>query len=1576
MPGGLNCWNIPDIRRPVFLRLILEIRMTSIAPASNPLAEALRALPATGRMGFEGLVDRLLADLTGVAFRLARSGGQRGRDIDSDPAAPWLVVVECKRYRADTGLDQRELVSEIQIATREDPQIDLWILATSRDVDSNITRWLREEARERGIDYLILQCGSAASPEDLDVLCAHGSALVLQHCAAVLTNCTSDLETYLATVRGSAGFSARLERMRGTLNGGTVGLPSFRVRLNEKLANAMRNETSSRGRFDRRLDVAGVGDVRDIPRLAVRARLDTFLSGPPQATSSALCVVHGEEGNGKSWAVASWVHERMSRPDAPAVFWFSAGDCSDDTPLRQLADHATESLANGREINFFAKLQRWVEGATRHQLLVVLDGINERHSVAFWARHLLRSLAEFDGHVSIIVTCRPQIWTDDLAERLSLQPQLIEVAPFDDNEFAAALIGLDHADVERLRRVGPLARKPRYLATAMQVVRELQVGEDLTIERLYYEVMNRQARTRTDYPLGGRDFEEVLRHLAQLASDRVRAQDVVAGLPLADSSGDILRELASGGVLRRSSSSGYVVEERYLVEGMSLLLVDILRTNAGTIEAHRDRIAQWLSDTHRFPLTAKICAAASVRALMDTDVPAEATAAIVLEFVHCTNAEPGSLEGVLLQAARLVDVLCEVCERLWSELGVDHAVEHVILKGLVLAAADPHRQGRLKARLTYWAGLIHPSGEHERDASGPNAAAVGDRVAQIAPSVGPVSGLGGGVPLTRVEDQRLVRLGRLALAVVSFSDRRFFYPVLVTSLAADAVMASSRSVVVHWILASSRQPLADLVQASLGTFAGLSSSEASRVQRSLVRAVAAPELATQLHALNDQASRPPINDRLARISRTPTSQELPDYLMDLEVPAHWRLGKAKVVASDPSASYPSAFVEELRAAVRSFNGRARRQGLYTADPDYSWESYEPILCRVDPDLLQAKLLEFVNDIRERTGERLYAWVFAADGLTHLLGSVEIASVRHAWDALNTRSTDLSKNERFAEAMLLCMLLAHASPPEQVDMLSARRDGAHPLARVCSRFKSFSSTEEEAAIAARIGASSKTLTAVLWFASEQAGLNDAVWFEPVHRGLASASTVDRGLALQLASRLSSQTQERLVSDVNVRSPEACALERLYGTLLLLEHADGPVLGVLARCDLGECCHLVGRPQTCRRDEVLQAFASLVLDWLRRRVHPAPETPTSLPIAVHDPSTSDHPWAAVSVDWSKQDNSISFRSEMTVWGGLPQGESGALARAFGGDDGHSEELQAALRSALDAAQQGGDWGFASFWSDDTLIGLVQAEPRFLPEVEALLREAVARQALHAVVPFATALCRSLLPNRSTDALRLLAVIGDERSFVTDVDGWSGEKLFDLAMFSAPESDEMRAKWLKLLEDAKNDAELLLCSEQLVASGNGSWLHALAMRELTANATYHRRRAILLLAASAADDQVFDRGVASTNAELCGLDDVVALARRYRETARWMAHWIGEGMRAGSALGAYCSARLLLLCADRRVWRLLASARREAAASGLRPAFLDILSHDDIKNAVKRNDSDGRKTLLGLKICEHDAAPWIEL
>lgn len=1543
----------------------------------SPLAEALQALPATGRPGFEGLVAKLLSYLTNEAFRPARSGPQEGRDIDSDPSLPWFTVVECKKYRADTPLNRRELVSEIHIATCEDPRIDLWCLATSRDVDSNITRWLQEEALERGIDSLILACGSAADPENLDVLCAHGAELVIQHCAAASPNRPTDLEAYLAAVGALADFSTRLEKLRGSLNGGTVGLPSFRDRLNAKLVKAMRGDIESRGRFGRRLDVAGAGDIPNIPRQAVRDQLDNFLNScPSQGTSSPMCVVHGEEGNGKSWAVASWVYERLNRPEAPAVFWFSPGQCIESNPTEQLAVHAIENLANGREINFFAKLQRWIKDASRQQLLVVLDGINERHPVAFWANHLFRSLSEFDGHVSIIVTCRTQTWKAELAERLpQLRPSLIEVATFDDDEFAKALIGLDNEDVERMWRVGPLVRKPRYLATAVQVVRELQSGELLTVERLFYEVLKRQVSTRTDYPLGGRDFEDLLRHLAQHANNRLRAQDILAGLPAPDPTGEDLRELASGGVLRRISS-GYILEERYLTVGMSLLLVDILRTNSGSIEEHRGRLAQWLNDTHQFPLTAKICAAASVRALLDSDLPRQAAAAMVLEFVHCTNPEAGPLEGILIQTARRVDVLGDVCEQLWSERGIDHAVERAILKGLVCASGDPERQGALKHRLTRWAGLIHSSGERNVEGSEVNSTSHSARVIGIAPLVNRAVDIGGGVILTRVENQRLVRLGRLALAVASFSDRRLFYPVLLTSLAAAAVMTTSRSNVVSWILASSRQPLTDLVHASLGTLTGLSRIEANRVERALLRATAAPEFAMQVSELNAKLLSPPAVDRFAHICRTPTRQELPAYFADSEVPKHLLLEQARIAATDPTFSYPPGYIEEVREVARSFDARTRAGGLCKAGPDYNWESLEPILCRVDHELLLAKLLEFVNDISERNGERLHAWVFAAASLTHLLSSREVESLHRVWQGSNTRSTNLTEKERFAEEMLLSMLLPHASAADQVDLLNSRRAGAQLSNRASSRFTPFSSIEEQTAVVSRLDASRKTLTNILWIASEQAELDDELWLAPVQRGLESESTIDRGLAMRLASKLSAKTQKRLVENVTVCSSKACALEKFYGTQLLLEHAEGSVENVLARCDLGLCCHLIGRPQTRNRDEIMRAFADLTLAWLQQRARNAFEFQSASPIAVHDPETSDYPWVVVSVDWSRQEDSVTFRSEMSVWGGLPSGSDDAFARAFDSNDRISKELQVNLLSTLDEGQECGDWGFASFWSPDTLMGMVDSKVDFLKKVGESIKEAMARHALHAVLPFANALCRALLPNRTADALELMSMVQNERCLASDIDANSAERLLDRAIFSAPETNEMQVRWLQRLDTVKNDADLLLCAEQLIAGGNEGWLRSLALSELNADNPYHRRRGLILLAASSVENCTFEAEIKRLDAETSGLDEVVKLGRRYRDTALQMAHWFGEGMRAGTVLEAYCSARLLLQCADRRVWRFLERERSEAAETGVSPLFLRILSLDDLKNAVRRTDSEGRKTYLGFQVCEHDAAPWIEL
>ena len=50
----------------------------------DPLIDFLRALPATGAKGFEGLIRDLLEAETNLTFRVARSGSQFGKDGQSE----------------------------------------------------------------------------------------------------------------------------------------------------------------------------------------------------------------------------------------------------------------------------------------------------------------------------------------------------------------------------------------------------------------------------------------------------------------------------------------------------------------------------------------------------------------------------------------------------------------------------------------------------------------------------------------------------------------------------------------------------------------------------------------------------------------------------------------------------------------------------------------------------------------------------------------------------------------------------------------------------------------------------------------------------------------------------------------------------------------------------------------------------------------------------------------------------------------------------------------------------------------------------------------------------------------------------------------------------------------------------------------------------------------------------------------------------------------------------------------------------------------------------------------------------
>lgn len=73
----------------------------------DDLRAALRALPASGSEGFEGLIAATLTEITGTPFRLAGGGSQFGIDGKSTHELDG-VCFEAKRY--DKKIPKKEIL--------------------------------------------------------------------------------------------------------------------------------------------------------------------------------------------------------------------------------------------------------------------------------------------------------------------------------------------------------------------------------------------------------------------------------------------------------------------------------------------------------------------------------------------------------------------------------------------------------------------------------------------------------------------------------------------------------------------------------------------------------------------------------------------------------------------------------------------------------------------------------------------------------------------------------------------------------------------------------------------------------------------------------------------------------------------------------------------------------------------------------------------------------------------------------------------------------------------------------------------------------------------------------------------------------------------------------------------------------------------------------------------------------------------------------------------------------------------------------------------------------------------------
>jgi len=218
-------------------------------------------------------------------------------------------------------------------------------------------------------------------------------------------------------------------------------------------------EDARRARLDlgQRINVLEGRGRHVVERRQASEALDSWWTGWPE--DPRPFVLLGQEGMGKTWALASWLARRLASEDPTLpLTLFLPGQTVGSSEALPLIAGALFTCTGARDRRFWSRrVEEFVQSSPvpHPVLLLVLDGLNEQP--LFDWQTLLESFrsSPWENRVAILLTCRPAYWSETFDLEFRNTVQSFEIGPYDDDELASALARKerwppDRQDVERL----------------------------------------------------------------------------------------------------------------------------------------------------------------------------------------------------------------------------------------------------------------------------------------------------------------------------------------------------------------------------------------------------------------------------------------------------------------------------------------------------------------------------------------------------------------------------------------------------------------------------------------------------------------------------------------------------------------------------------------------------------------------------------------------------------------------------------------------------------------------------------------------------------------------------------------------------------------------------------------------------------------------------------------------------------------------------------------------------------------------------------------------------------------------
>lgn len=1559
------------------------------------LIDGLRQLPPSGQNSFEGLISELMERLTGLRFYLAKAGSQSGRDMSSERRNGNLIAVECKRYGNTTELNQRELLGELSEVAHDIPDLDIWILVTSRGSPSQLLERLSQEANSRGIEFFAFS-SEDGSPSSLEILCANEPDITIEYLKRSGKN--PDLVSLaqdLNAIRASQHFDEVLENLRANLKNEAIGYGNWRLSQNKWFLEHCKSEIESRGAFRQVLNVADA-DNHVINRGEVWKQLDQWLFDWGQTHSS--CLLEGEEGDGKTWAVASWLSQRMqSTSSFPAVLFLSSMAVNSDNPDSLFVDAISQQGNVARREIIDARLFRWLKRRTGESplIILVLDGINERRASSWWRGLFEKLIAPpWSQQIGLLITCRTVYWNQYFKNLHYFQPQIYVVPPYNNDELSEAL-GRHNLKIPDIpRSVFPLLRKPRYFDLMIRHRNRMAESGDITPARLIYEDWRDRYERKSSFPMDERSFQDLIVEIAQKSRtvvSSIKRQEVIEILSQYQENDVILQELITGKLLQNINGQ-YRVEPRLLELGLGLLLADQVRQGCQEPGENLDEIiAGWLEPQPDIEIKAAICGVAVLHSMTAEDYSMDCQLSLLKWWISAQN-PPQEVEDSFIAYLPLnPKTYLLLAERVWGDTTDNSWGKELIVRALMKWRHMEKVEAEFIIAFEKWLGFIYQNGSLPRRER--SEVDIQEERAKITERVGfelvPGTIRFAGYPFTVIEQPGLLALGKVALAVISHMRRESFIRAISIGCVSEAIVDfPDKYDLFKWVLRSSQNAISNEVNQEAEYHITLNTLITLQAAYRLLTAEGGPE-AIELRDTLPQDLFPP-HPYIAELNMDPCGSGLPwkrDHIeeclkrKDLEV--QWIARQMKRFCIDPDLQLPEEWPGHLATVVSQIHPESLWTNLYPTGDQLLFEEVEPVLCAYSPEALISLIQAIFQSAKKRTELALRQFALSIDEYLPLFGVEERKAVQDIWLALQNQTNPWTDTRATAErALFLLILQISRNGDEQLQFLLQR----HPNAQDYVVFEGlFRPIDQWGTVLdmLREKQDENTLRRMLWFLSSSEESYPQEIGPLISSFLIHDDSHIRWLAMVILFKIgdSKYLDPFIHSAWSYDYKTHLPVEDHWGSLILCRFGSSlPYKDLRNRIQpnlLGYAIKL--------RGFIPEEVDQFAMDVFRMWQYSAAEginLPADFPtIEIERSAIEDITiFERYRIAEEELTSLATAAGRNMYWGEEPidfQKFSDLLSDAY--FKNHQEQLRQIVQEAIQEQAKAGNELFSRSFPPDSIEKAMEQNPEiFNTMIEAILVESpgasrtlVLRRGLYET------LCGILIDQGSERGLALYRKLSDP-TLVRIVEPDTKIRWINFLLFSGPEEAGFIAEWDTMFTHCTTNKELMELVITAV-SGNGKhWLKSRIRSGLQSSVQLERARSIAIL--GFLDDE--EAKPLLQQEMFSALDTwvrkVAGEAWQHWQKNVWAKTWFSHFLADEDDVRSWAAFRLFLKCVDRRfiLWKQQEIGLATIKTGGYdRLAFLECQT-GVIENNIKENEKSLHETFLSQKVLKREVWPWMRI